>query len=140
MIRRTPLGHHFIDRIDPVWPEGVQYVRDVVNRGYHEIAEAWRDDEGPLWAWGVVPLWDGVGSVWLLFDRRASRRAFRIVREGRRYLGELDRMGFRRLQGEVHPDAPTRKLAKSLGFSEESVLRNYGIGGEGDYTMLARTI
>jgi len=138
MIREVPFSADFMGQIDPVWPDGVTFVQQALQFNLTEYSQAFEDDDGPLWAWGVVPLWEGVGSVWLLFDRRANRSAFRIIREAKKYAAFLEGSGFKRLQGEFHCDAPTGRLAAMLGFQREGILRNYGMKGEGDFVMVAR--
>jgi len=137
MIEQTTFGTQFLERLDPVFPGGLAYVQDVVKTQMTAYCRAYRDEIGPVWAWGVVPMWKGVGSVWMIFDRRAPKHAFRIVREARIYLEELDTT-FKRLQGEIHEDAPTFRLASLFRFEQEGVLRNYGMDGVGDYVMTAR--
>ena len=131
-------GHDFIDRIDPVWPAGVPFCHQVVDQHRTQYCYAYEDQDGPLWAWGVIQMWEGVGSVWMIFDLRAHRSVFRIMREARISLKDMETQGFKRLQGEIHVDAPTRRIASILGFDTEGILRQYGIGGEGDFVMVAR--
>lgn len=139
IVVETELTKRFIEAIDPVWPQGIPYVAQAIECGFTEHTQAWMDAaHDPLWAWGVVPMWEGVGAVWLLFDRRANRYVFRIVREARKYMAQVEASGYRRLQGEFACEAPTRRLADFFGFQTEGILRNYGLNGEGDYVMVSR--
>ena len=140
MLRPATFDHAFVDAIDPVWPEGVYYVRQVLDHGLLTYAYAFEDDDGPAFAMGLVPYWKGVGAVWMLFDKRSPRFAFFIVRRSRALLEMLERdHGYRRIQGEWHVDCPSGTLARMMGFQIEGILRNYGPNGEGDYVMAART-
>jgi len=135
---RAEFTHEFIDAIDPAWPRGVKFCHDVIDNEMTEFCQAFHDTHGPLCAWGVIQNWDRVGSGWLLFDKRAPQYIFCIVREVRNFLGELEDAGFKRIQGEIHESAPTLRFASFFGFEKEGVLRNYGLGGVGNYAMVAR--
>lgn len=133
----------FLDALDLVDPRAYPYVRQVVEHEYLRFCGAYTDEAGPLWAWGVVPLWNGVGDLWMVFDRRAERYVFRIVREAQMKLIQLQEVHrhFVRLQGQHPADSQgLRKLARLLGFQEEGILRQYGLGGEGDYVMTSRIV
>ena len=139
MIRPATLDHAFLDQLDPVWPEGLRYVRQAVDLKMTELSWAYQDEEGPVFAFGLVPSWDGVGEVWVAFDRRAPRHIFRIMRQADDKLRHLERVhGFKRIQGQWHIDCPCAKLAKKLGFEQEGILRQAGLHGEGDYIMASR--
>ena len=139
MIRPATLDHAFLDQLDPVWPDGLRYVRQAIDLKMTELSWAYQDEEGPVWAWGLVPCWNGVGEVWMAFDKRASRHIFQIVRHARDKLRRVERVyGYRRLQGQWHVDCPCAKLAKMMGFEQEGILRQAGLHGEGDYIMASR--
>ena len=144
-VRSVPFTLAFLESLDLVEPRAIEYVTQVVRlmeapseegRPYH--AYGFRDDHGPLWGWGVLPFWEGVGELWMVFDRRAGSFIFQIVREARARLERLER-DFVRLQGSFPIDTPgLRRMGRLLGFEEEGILRNYGLRGEGDYIMCSR--
>jgi hypothetical protein len=63
------------------------------------------------------------------------RELFRLAKEG---LQIVDKLGFVRAQGQAKKDCGTERIAHTFGFETESVMKNYGLGGQGDYEMYRR--
>ena len=145
MLEEVPFGHEFLDRIDPVFPEGMRYVRQVadleVKQPGFALVLAFEDDGVPLLVVGAVPLWPGVGEVFTVIDRKLvpSGNLRFAVSIAKVMLQGLEESGFKRLQGQWRMDCPCGKLAKVMGFRQEGILRNAGYGGKGDYVIAART-
>jgi hypothetical protein len=136
-MKQVPLTLEFLDHIEPAWGQSREFAKKVVVKGRTEYSEAWEDEDGPLVAWGIIELWEGVGTIWIVLDVRAPKRLRPILRAAKDGLERAEKI-FGRLQGEFHEQAPTWKFARHLGFEIEGCLKNYGIGAVGDYYMCAR--
>jgi RimJ/RimL family protein N-acetyltransferase len=90
---------------------------------------------------GVRPLWAGVGEAWAVFSLDALDRPFALFRAAARGMATIeDRQGLRRIQATCHANHPEgARFLEALGFRREGVLRRYGLGGEGNYWLYART-
>jgi hypothetical protein len=137
-LRRVALDDYFMDNIDPIYEitwEYVQKYRKLEKNGHHE---AYADDDGPIFAVGIYELWDGVGTIWILLDQRAPRYLKSMLKICRDGIPKAWDVGYKRLQGEFHEMIPTLSLAEKCGFEVEGYLRNYGLGGSGNYFMCAK--
>jgi hypothetical protein len=137
-VEQVAFNEDFILQIHPIWGGDASrnYLLKVLN---HEAAVtlAYADSKGPLWAWGAVEMWAGVGDVWCCFDVRAGKYAREILH----FAGKDIKIGaamFKRLQGQIPIQAPTLKLSNRFGFEIEGLMKNYGMGAKGDYIMVAR--
>jgi len=143
-----PFTQEFLDRVDPTWEDARSYpahVLKLTEEGAESYsASYWEEplhDLKPLWAWGVFPYWDAVGEVWMLFDKSAAGHAFEIVREARIVLDRLEKppWSFKRIFGQFDTRVTQNyKLAHLTGFYREGLLRNFGVGGEQDFSVYAR--
>lgn len=90
---------------------------------------------------GVRPLWPGVGEAWAVFSLEALDRRFALFRATARGLATIEnRQGLRRVQATCHENHPeAARFLQALGFRREGLLRRYGLCGEGDYWLYART-
>lgn len=90
---------------------------------------------------GVRPLWPGVGEAWAVFSLEALDRRVSLFRAAARGLAALeDAQALRRIQATCHADhAAGARFLQALGFEREGVLRRYGLHGEGNYFLYART-
>jgi len=95
----------------------------------------------PVAAWGILPMWESVGSLWIWFtpEARKSIRSLLVIGNG-----ELDMaheiLGYERIQVEIESSlVTTRKMATMAGFEYEGLMKGYGRYGHGDYWLMART-
>lgn len=89
-------------------------------------------------AGGVIPLWRGVGEVWLAATDEMKKYPITMTKACRRLLDDL-RSGFHRIQMTALKSEPGHvKWAKLLGFHEEGLMTRYGPDGE-DHFRLAKT-
>lgn len=92
-------------------------------------------------AWGILPMWEGVGSLWVWFTPLTCKWLKSVLRIGEQeLLLAHEVLGYERIQVEIESSLEkTLKLAIAAGFEYEGLMRNYGRHGEGDYHLLART-
>lgn len=93
----------------------------------------------PIAAWGVWKMWDGVFGTWAWLTAPCARHAVGIIRLARASVLEaqatLDAV---RIQAEVSCDlSGGKRLAELIGFAVEGRLRQFGLGGVGDFWMLS---
>lgn len=90
---------------------------------------------------GVRPMWAGVGEAWAVFSLEALGRPVSLFRAAARGLAAMeDRQGLRRIQATCHADHDAgARFLRALGFEREGLLRRYGLRGEGNYWLYART-
>lgn len=90
---------------------------------------------------GVRPLWAGVGEAWAVFSLEALDRPVALFRAAARGLAAMeDAQGLRRIQATCHADHDAgARFLQALGFEREGLLRRYGLRGEGNYFLYART-
>lgn len=97
-------------------------------------------DGRPIAAGGIVPLWEGVGEAWSVLSSEALQvYPVLLMRSFRRYLDNRMKDTFGRVQ--MHGSVENEKMlswARSLGFANCHLLRNYGPGASGDYWMFER--
>ena len=88
---------------------------------------------------GIYMLWEGVGEIWSIVDRRAVRLAKEILVWQRQLLeSEVHTRSFHRLQAHVAKKwVSACKYMKRLGFVQEAVMRKYGVSGD-DYILYGR--
>lgn len=146
MIYETRFDEGFLEAVDPVWEDARSYpahvlrLRDAGARSY-SAAYYEKSSAQPVWAWGVFPYWEGVGEVWMLFDKRSEDHAFEIVREARATLARLERApwNFVRIFGQFDTRVRANyKLARLLGFREEGLMRKFD--GKHDFSLYARVV
>lgn len=82
---------------------------------------------------GCAPSVPGVGEVFILASKQQVKHPIAFARCIHRELSHLC-SEYRRIQAVTNGDATHRRFVKWLGFSEEGVLRKYGLRGE-DMTM-----
>ncbi len=125
---------------DQVFPDNIPNYEELT-KSYHNIGYAWCGvaDGKPVCAFGIVPLWRGVGEVWMVTDvelplygrtfHRVAKEMFDI------YIGELL---MNRLQCTVHSrNFQAIRWIKKMRFLEEGLLQKYGPDGE-DFYIFAR--
>lgn len=141
MIRAEPLTLAALDLIDPIYEGGDLVARTLHARGANpEFAEVISDENGPFMAWGVQEMWPGVGEIWIYLGTRAKTRLVSVFKLAITKLEWLEHeKGFRRLEARFNKEIPTHSLAAHLGFEVEGMMANYGLGGEGDFILMART-
>jgi hypothetical protein len=95
-------------------------------------------DGAPVGAWGVFPMWPGVGTAWAWVSAPLAPRAVSLVRLARdRIAYAHQELALARIQAEVSSELPSGvRFAQLVGFEVEGLLRAYGTRGE-DYWMLA---
>jgi len=125
---------------DRVFPDYVANYASLTD-AYKNIGYAWCGvaNGSPVCAFGLVPLWNGVGEVWMLTDVRLPRFARTFHRVSRQmfniYIEELNMI---RLQCTVHSrNLQARKWIESMYFKKEGLLKQYGPDGH-DFFMFAR--
>lgn len=138
-MKKVPFTYEFLNALNPTVEQSRTYAREVIRLEALEFVEAYEDEEGPLLAWGINPMWRSVGSLWIIFDVRCAKPATlrRVIRLARGRLNEAFEH-FVRVEAIFHTAHPTYKIARHMGFQIEGILRNYGLGGEGDYVVASR--
>ena len=147
MIYETKFDQHFLDEVNPVWEDARSYPQQVIKLtlagAINYSAAYWEEyppfPAHPVWAWGVFPYWEGVGEIWMLFDKRAENHTFKIVREARRAIALLEGplWSFHRIFGQFDTRVTANyKLARLLGFREEGRMRKFD--GEHEFSLYAR--
>lgn len=75
---------------------------------------------------GIIPLWNGVGEVWMCAMEDLKRSPLTFTKMMKRLIEQLEG-GFHRIQMTVSIAEPGHlKWAKLLGFQEEGTLVRYG--------------
>jgi hypothetical protein len=125
---------------DRVFPDNIpNYSR--LTQYYKDIGYAWCGvaDGKPVCAFGVIPLWRGVGDVWMLTDAELPSygRTFHRVAKGMFDI-YIDELNIIRLQCTVHAaNFQAIKWIKAMYFKQEGLLEKYGPDGC-DFYMFAR--
>jgi hypothetical protein len=128
----------FLAECDPIYDQPYEYACKYLETGQQDY-EAYVTDEGlPVFAVGIYKLWPGVGTVWVLLDKRAPRYLKSILKLVRAGIPKAWAAGYKRIQGEFWEFVPTLGLAEKCGFQVEGYLRNYGMGGEGNYFICSK--
>lgn len=88
---------------------------------------------------GILPVWEGVGEIWLIPTRLAKTKPVSLARHIKLGLLDMEKsLELRRLQAVVRCGFDRgHDLVKFLGFQSEGVMRKYGPDGE-DYERYAK--
>jgi len=140
MIHQVDFTCEFLEEIDPILYVSKIYAYRVIADHRDQYSEAFSDEFGPLFAWGILELWQGVGDIWIVFDKRiqTTRHLRQMIRLAKKGMKTVEGLGFVRVQGQAKVNCGTERLAHSMGFETEAVHRNYGLGGKGDFAMYTR--
>jgi len=98
-------------------------------------------DDTPIACGGVWPIWEGVAAVWSALSLESLKHPKALHKAARGALDEIEaRLGLKRMEAAVlfGHDAGHRWM-RHLGFREEGLMRNYGVGGTSHYHRYART-
>jgi hypothetical protein len=85
------------------------------------------EDNVPVGAFGLVPLWNGVGECWFMSTTALERYPIFLIKTFRKLTDMVLQNGLHRVQIMVHDTPALNKWATTLGFTKEGVLRKYGI-------------
>lgn len=90
-------------------------------------------------AFGIVPIWSGVGEAWMLPTVHLKRKKVSASRHMRIGLDELiGDLNMHRTQAAVKVDhEEAHRLVKFVGMREEGLMRRYGPDGS-DYVRYAK--
>ena len=116
-------------RMDPRYEFSRRYAYQVLDRNprAEELSRCFAIDDHPIVAMGVMPLWDGVGSLWIVVDYRIRSFVRPVVRRIHESIQEAWGKGFHRLHAEVPVWVPeSAHLMRFLGFHLEAKLEAYG--------------
>lgn len=85
------------------------------------------DEQGPYACLGMIPLWPGVGDLWMVTTDRAALHPFELTRTMRRIMEENRPVyEYHRLQCAVlETNTTSRNWLERLGFVEEGPLEAY---------------
>lgn len=138
-MKKVPLTYEFLNALHPTVEQSRTFACEVIRLGAIRYVEAYEDEDGPLLAWGINPMWKGVGSLWILLDVRCAKPSMlrKIIRLATDRLNEAFQH-FVRIEAIFHVAHPTYKIAKHMGFEVEGILRSYGVEGNGDYVIASR--
>lgn len=89
-------------------------------------------DEQPIAAWGLMPMWPGVGTAWAFGTDDWDQALLAMTRHVRRFmLPMLMRQGYHRIEARGLAQRPdTERWLKVFGARPEVVLRCFGKSGE----------
>jgi len=92
-----------------------------------------------LASFGIVPIWQGRGFLWMIFDKNIGPKRFvSVVRKGELMLKNVMDHAFHRVEAYVQKDYENgKRLADLFHFKKEGEMKKF-IGGK-DYTLYART-
>ena len=95
----------------------------------------------PIGMFGVWPMWPGVGRAWSMISPEAKSdfpcSLYKGVKRNLEIIIARDQLV--RVEAVVKAGHPTaHPWIRRLGFRREGLMRNYGIGGVGDYHLYAR--
>lgn len=95
------------------------------------------DDGTPVAAFGAVPLWNGVWSVWMFSTDRWPEVSLSVTRFIKKIMTPaLEEAGYHRAECKSMAENTTaHRWLEILGASKESELKNYGRNGETFYTF-----
>jgi len=95
---------------------------------YARVGEIWgaRKDGNTVAFAGIHPVWQGVGQVWLLFNKEAEALGKSVIKETKRVLQLYFDNGCRRLQTYVLADKEVAvRFIEFLGFKQEGLMKNF---------------
>jgi hypothetical protein len=93
------------------------------------------DDHVPVAAFGAVPMWNGVWSVWMFSTDRWPEVSISVTRFIKKIMTPaLEESGYHRAEcRSLAENTVSHKWLEMLGASKESEVRNYGRNGETFY-------
>lgn len=96
------------------------------------------DGDEPVAAFGIVPLWRGVGEAWMIPAKSHLRKPVALGRHVKMGILEIaEGLQLHRLQAAVKADFEMgRRLVELIGFDRESLMPQYGPDGD-DYERFA---
>ena len=99
------------------------------------------DGDDVLACVGVSPQRKGVCAAWAFLSARAIGKPVFLTRSVRRFLDTIEQYdGYRRIEAAVAVEhGAGHRWIRSLGFEHEGRMKNYGVGGQGDFDLYART-
>ena len=119
------------------------YVKDTEEFGaiLQESAKALIDDGRTIAAVGISPMWKGVGTAWALLSIHALKKPLFLTRSVLQFLHQIEQAGeLRRIEAAVNCEhSASIRWIEVLGFVREGTMKNYGVGGSGDFDLYART-
>lgn len=98
---------------------------------------AYADDGTPVSAFGAVPLWNGVWSVWMFATDRWPEVSISVTRFIKKIMTPaLEEAGYHRAEcRSLAANTTSHRWLEMLGASKESELINYGRNGETFFTF-----
>ena len=88
---------------------------------------------------GIVPLWEGVGEIWMVSSIHIERYKIEAIKQILTFLKSVG-ASFHRLQATVDTeDKRAVRFIEWLGFEREGTLRKYGFSGS-DHYIYARIL
>jgi hypothetical protein len=124
-------------------PELMILRKRLYDPGMTERVEQWTrtmEHEGEILAiYGANPLWDGVVNTWAFLSSEALLHPVALTRDVIRSLKILEGRGVRRIQSDVEDGhIAAHRWHQFMGFEVEGYMKNYGLGGVGDFYLYAR--
>ncbi len=95
------------------------------------------DDGTPVSAFGAVPMWNGVWSVWMFATDRWPEVSISVTRFIKKIMTPaLEESGYHRAECKsLAENTTSHRWLEMLGASKESEITNYGRNGETFYTF-----
>jgi hypothetical protein len=95
------------------------------------------DDHTPVSAFGAVPMWNGVWSVWMFATDRWPEVSLSVTRFIKKIMTPaLEEAGYHRAECKsLAANTASHRWLEMLGASKESEIINYGRNGETFYTF-----
>lgn len=90
---------------------------------------------------GVLPMWRGVGDIWMVGSDLIDKYPKSLFRLARSIINEATKgLSLHRVQCSVDVDQESHKrFVEHLGFSPEGLMRKYGANGE-DHIRYAKVL
>jgi len=93
------------------------------------ITMSWFNDKGELTGvGGAMPLWNGVGEVWLLVTEEGKKSPISLLKDSKWFIEYLlEKEGFHRLQCSIVCEfTAAHRFIASCGFVPEGIMAEFG--------------
>jgi hypothetical protein len=93
------------------------------------VTMSWFNDKDELTGvGGVMPLWDGVGEVWLLLTEEGKKSSVSLLKDSKWFIEYLlEKEGYHRLQCSIVCEfVSAHRFISACGFVPEGIMADYG--------------
>lgn len=140
MTKIEPLNQNHIDKIQPKSSFGeTQYVRDRLKNSIGRDALVLVVNDNPIAVFGFNFIWNGVAHMWTVTTDLVKNHKLAFCKHAEKvYSYFAEQHNIHRLQFTARADdLEIPRWAKFLGFTQESVMKEYG-ADKTDYIMFVR--